>query len=147
SEPEATEGGMFADPLTKGATVLVLALGVVLGAGASTLGQAAKAPAQIKTKIAAKARLDLNKASAQELAENLPAVGEATAKKIVAGPPYARAAARAKAGVPRRTINAIRNRVTAGPAAPASAAKATAKAKDTAGEAGPTATTLQERLQ
>jgi DNA uptake protein ComE-like DNA-binding protein len=69
------------------------------------------------------ARVDLNTASEKEL-EALPAVGAATAKKIIAGRPYASVAELAKAGIPAKTIETISPLVTVGakPAAPASSA-------------------------
>jgi DNA uptake protein ComE-like DNA-binding protein len=62
---------------------------------------------------AAKAKVDLNSASQQEL-EALPGVGEATAKKIIAGRPYSSVADLSKAGVPQATIDKISGLVKAG---------------------------------
>jgi DNA uptake protein ComE-like DNA-binding protein len=69
------------------------------------------------------ARVDLNRASEKEL-EALPAVGAATAKKIIEGRPYASVADLAKAGIPAKTIETISPLVTvsAKPAAPAATA-------------------------
>lgn len=82
----------------------------------------AQAPAPVKSKAAEKARtrpaaaatapLDLNRASAEELKDVLPGVGEATAAKIVAGRPYRSVDDLAKAGVPAREIERIRRLVT-----------------------------------
>ena len=76
-----------------------------------------------------KALLNLNTASEKEL-EGLKGVGSATAKKIIAGRPYNSVDDLSKAGVPAKTIEAIKPFVTVGPAAPAakpSAAAETAK--------------------
>jgi competence protein ComEA len=120
--------------VTKWATALTLVAAVILGADNAARGQATpKAGDTAKAKAAAKATvvLDLNKATEQELADTLPGVGPATAKKIVAGRPYTTVDDLAKAGVPAKTIEAIRSHVTVEPpAAPAgSTAKAKAKAK------------------
>jgi competence ComEA-like helix-hairpin-helix protein len=56
-------------------------------------------------------RVNLNTATAEELQE-LPGVGEATAKKIIAGRPYKSIDDLAKAGVPKATIEKIRDEVT-----------------------------------
>ena len=66
--------------------------------------------------------VDLNNASEKDL-EALPAVGAATAKKIIAGRPYSSVADLSKAGVSAKTIEKITPLVTVGAAA-ASAAKA-----------------------
>ena len=77
----------------------------------------AKAKARAKSAVVApKTPLDLNKATAEEMTEILPGVGEVTARKIVAGRPYATVDELAKAGVPARTIAAIRPLVTIAPA-------------------------------
>ena len=122
-----------------------------LGAGTMTTGQTTtvaqvspKAKAKTEAKAAAPAPLDLNMATSEELQETLPGVGEVTARKIVAGRPYAKVDDLARAGVPARTIEAIRGMVTvsAPPATPEAKAKAAAKdqvkaAATTARPAGP----------
>src|SRR5271167_5179572 len=87
-------------------------------------------------------KVDLNSASAKDL-ETLPGVGEATAKKIIAGRPYSSASDLSKAGVSAATIKKITPLVTAGGAAPApvsaksTASKSSASAKSAApSEAG-----------
>jgi hypothetical protein len=84
--------------------------------------------------------VDLNTASEKEL-EVLPAVGAATAKKIIAGRPYSSVADLSKAGVPAKTIETISPLVTvaakaAPPAAsqpaPAAASKPSAASKSSA---------------
>jgi competence protein ComEA len=73
-----------------------------------------------------KAPVDLNTASLKEL-EALPGVGEATAKKIVAGRPYKSVDELSKAGVPPKTIDGLKPLVTVG-APPVAAAAAATKA-------------------
>jgi hypothetical protein len=80
--------------------------------------------AQGKKSPAPAAKVDLNVATKKEL-EDLPGVGPATAKKIMAGRPYASVAELSKAGVPAKTIEKITPLVAVG-AAPAPAAGATA---------------------
>ncbi len=97
--------------------------------------------------LAAKAKapkVNLNSATQQEL-EALPGVGEATAKKIIAGRPYSSVADLSKAGVPSKTIEQISPLVTASKPkaskapeaapAPASAEKAPAAKKASASQA------------
>jgi competence protein ComEA len=72
--------------------------------------------------VAAPAKaVDLNTATAAQL-EELPGVGEATAKKIIAGRPYKSVDELEKAGVSKATITKIRDSVTVKPAAGAKAA-------------------------
>ena len=128
----------------------VVALGLAVPAFA---GQAAAAKsAQAK---APAAPVNLNSASQAEL-EALPGVGSATAKKIIAGRPYASVADLAKAGVPNNTIEKISSMVTVGtpapaapskpaPAAPAPApAQAPAPAATSRAPSAPAATTAQQ---
>jgi DNA uptake protein ComE-like DNA-binding protein len=72
-------------------------------------------------------KIDLNTASQKDL-EALPGVGAATAKKIIAGRPFASVADLKKAGVAQTTIDKIQGLVTVS-ASPASAPTTTAKAK------------------
>jgi len=122
-------------------------------------GAAAAAPKEEKTAKAAQeskegkkaearapsgGRVDLNTASEKEL-EALPAVGAATAKKIIAGRPYSSVGDLSKAGVPAKTIDTIGPLVTVGarPAppsasqpAPASASRPSAASKSSPSNAG-----------
>lgn len=110
---------MPASRLAKRALALSISLAIVLaaGRGPAVSGQTASArvpqpPAKGKT--ATPARLDLNRATEEEMVEKLPGVGLVTARKIIAGRPYARVDDLAKAGVPERTIEAVRGLVTIG---------------------------------
>jgi competence protein ComEA len=94
-----------------------------------------KTGAKEKTAPAASApagasKVDLNNASQKEL-EALPGVGEATAKKIIAGRPYSSVDDLAKAGVSKSTIGKIQPLVVVG-AAPAAARPAAPEAKPAA---------------
>ena len=73
----------------------------------------------VSVHAAAQGKIDINRASADELT-SLNGVGEATAKKIIAGRPYKSVDDLAKAGVPKSTIEKIRSQVTVGSAAKAS---------------------------
>jgi len=103
------------------------------------------APAKAAQSKAPAAVVNLNTASESDLVA-LPGVGQATAKKIMAGRPYTSVADLAKAGVPKNTIEKISSMVTVGaatstaaapqapkpapaPAAPASAPAASTTAK------------------
>jgi competence protein ComEA len=79
-----------------------------------------------KQATSAAAKVDLNSASEQEL-ENLPGVGPATAKKIIAGRPYASMDDLSKAGVSAATMKKISPLVTIGSAASAPAQSAASK--------------------
>jgi len=72
----------------------------------------------------AAAPVNLNTATEKQL-EELPGVGAATAKKIIAGRPYASVADLGKAGVPKGTIDKISPLVTVGGAAPAASSATT----------------------
>jgi competence protein ComEA len=58
-------------------------------------------------------RLDLNTASADEL-KQLPGVGDANSKKIIAGRPYRSVDDLSKTGIPKSTIDKFRDEVTVG---------------------------------
>jgi competence protein ComEA len=111
----------------------MLVIAVVLGAESAAWGQAVPkasdtAKAKGKAKAAAKVVLDLNKASEEELADTLPGVGPAIAKKIVAGRPYTSVDDLARAGISAKVIDGIRPMVTVEAPTPAPAAKAKTKA-------------------
>jgi competence ComEA-like helix-hairpin-helix protein len=95
--------------------VVSLMCGAVLTTEVAIQGQTAAQKTTAKEKAAAKAALDLNKATSDELQE-LPGVGEVTAKKIIDGRPYSSVDDLAKAGVPARVINSIRSKVRVGEA-------------------------------
>lgn len=75
--------------------------------------------AEPAAKEAVTAKVDINNATEKQL-EDLPGVGAATAKKIIAGRPYASVDDLAKAGVPKNTVAKITPLVTVG-AAPVAA--------------------------
>ncbi len=79
---------------------------------------------------AAPAKVDINNATQKDL-ENLPGVGSATAKKIIAGRPYTVVGDLAKAGVSAKVIQNLTPLVIVGTPAPASATNPakTSKAK------------------
>jgi competence protein ComEA len=94
---------------------------ILLSTSVAVQAQTAPQKAASKAKAAATVILDLNTATADELEADLPGVGPATAKKIVAGRPYSSVDDLAKAGVSKRVIDGIRPHVTLGAAAEAKA--------------------------
>jgi competence protein ComEA len=103
---------MTMSTVTKLAVVPLMSAVVAL---TSVAIQAQTAPQKTtaKEKAAEKAKIDLNKATAEEL-EELPMVGAATSKKIIEGRPYSKIDDLEKAGVPARVITAIRSKVHVG---------------------------------
>jgi DNA uptake protein ComE-like DNA-binding protein len=81
--------------------------------------------------------VDLNTASAKEL-EDLPGVGPATAKKIIAGRPYSSVDDLSKAGVSKSTIGKIASMVTVSGAA--AAPKSASKSKSSSAPASESST-------
>src|SRR6476620_2903743 len=99
------------------------------------LAAAAQSPAKGRGPTAT---VDLNTASMSDL-EALPGGGAATAKKIVAGRPYASVEDLAKAGVPTRTIQSISGLVTVSGAKAAAPASSPARAPASSATASPKA--------
>jgi hypothetical protein len=112
---------------------LVLTLALPVCVNSHVLAQAAqtKAPA---------ATVNLNTASEADLVA-LPGVGPATAKKIIAGRPYASVADLSKAGVPKNTIEKISSMVTVGTAAAPATAPPTARPAPPTAAPAPSAST------
>ena len=124
--------------LAGGVFVAALALGLLAATPIDVTAQAAKSPAPA-------AKVDLNAASQADL-EKLPGVGEATAKKIIAGRPYQAVGDLSKAGVPKTTIEKITPLVTAGPAGPAKAATPAPAAPPTAAGSSKAAPSEQTKV-
>src|SRR5262249_45946770 len=127
-------------------SVIILLAGALVGSSPLSIQGAT----QTKEKAAAKGenkKIDINSASADELM-SLNGVGEATAKKIIAGRPYASVDELAKAVVSKSTITKIRSQVTVGtaskttqaaapPAKSSAAEKPEKKSKEEAKTSGP----------
>jgi hypothetical protein len=98
-------------------TILTTSLGLLLGV-ANTSTYAAQTKTKKNTKaenaeIAANNPIDLNTASEQELGD-LPGVGPALAKRIIASRPYSSTSELSRAGIPAKTIKKITPMVTVG---------------------------------
>lgn len=96
---------------TRLGTILFAAWAAILLAGPPPAD--ARAKAKEPAKAASTAAVDINSASQKEL-EALPGIGAATAKKIVAGRPYASVADLSRAGVSAKTIEKLTPLVTVG---------------------------------
>lgn len=105
---------------------LLAALGVAAAPAAAQTSSAPKSSATQTDKV------DLNNATQAQL-EQLPGVGASTAKKIIAGRPYAVVGDLAKAGVSAKTITTITPLVMIGPA-PAASASAAPSGKSSRGK-------------
>jgi len=95
------------------------------------------ARAQASKSATPAAKVDINSASQEDL-EKLPGVGEATAKKIIAGRPYQSVADLSKAGVNKATLEKITPLVSVGPAMPAKSSTPSAAAPPSAAKQKPT---------
>src|SRR5215472_18166449 len=84
------------------------------------------APLQSSVNAATQTTVAINNASADEL-KSVKGIGDATAKKIIAGRPYASVDDLAKAGVSKSTIAKIRSQVTVAMAAQPAKSTATEK--------------------
>jgi DNA uptake protein ComE-like DNA-binding protein len=108
---------------------------------------AASALAPASLQAASQKKVDINNASQQEL-EALPGIGEATARKIIAGRPYSSVADLSKAGVSNAQIEKISGMVKAGKPAksekPPKAEKAEKPAKSEKPAAAEKSTTAEK---
>jgi competence protein ComEA len=119
SVSDLSKAGVSASTIKK-ITPLVT-FGAATPAASATAGKTvASAKSSASTQSSTGALVDLNSASAAELKE-LPGVGDATAKKIVAGRPYSSVSDLSKAGVSSSTIGKITPLVTVGEGATARA--------------------------
>ena len=89
----------------------------------------AKSTAKAKDKAAAKTLIDLNTATAEEMVDTLPGIGEARAKAIVENRPYLSINDLSKAKIPAAEIERIRPLVTVSTAAEAPKAKTKGRTK------------------
>jgi competence protein ComEA len=129
SASDLSKAGVSAATIKK-ITPLVTASGSAAAPAAAAPAKSASTKSSASGKAAAStasgAKVDLNNASAADLKE-LPGVGDATARKIIAGRPYSSVSDLSKAGVSSATINKITPLVTIG-SAPAGSAPAPAAA-------------------
>ena len=103
--------------------LMLLSTFFVVGALAKSKAKNGDHPAAA-AKSASVAKIDINSASEKDL-DALPGVGPATAKKIIAGRPYASLSELSKAGLKLAAIQKIAPLAQVGPASSSSSAKAT----------------------
>jgi competence protein ComEA len=102
---------MLARRLATFVTCVWIAGALAFTAAPGVFGQEPKAKGKGESKAKASPLLDLNTATSEELQE-LPGVGEVTAKKIISGRPYKAVDDLAKAGVTAKEIEKIKPLVT-----------------------------------
>ena len=119
SASDLSKAGVSASTIKK-ITPLVTFAGAAPAANPTAGKAAASAKSSASNPASTGALVDLNSASAAELKE-LPGVGDATAKKIIAGRPYSSVSDLSKAGVSSSTIGKITPLVTVGQASTARA--------------------------
>src|SRR5262249_11408769 len=119
-------------PVTSKEAVMsrVVAMAVAVFVAVSGFGPVA-GWAQTTKSVLAAAKVDLNTATQKEL-EKLPGVGEATAKKIIAGRPYTTVSDLTKAGVAAKTVEKITPLVAIGGEPAKALPSATGKVDETA---------------
>src|SRR5262249_40352777 len=141
SVSDLSKAGLSEKTISKFSKMVTVGGGSAAAPAAAPAGKAAQSAASEKpgkmekaapssmAAAASGAKVDLNTASQKEL-EDLPGVGPATAKKIIAGRPYSSAADLSRAGVSASTIGKI------GPLVTASAASSMAKGSSMAPATG-----------
>jgi competence protein ComEA len=122
SVADLSKAGVSASTIQKITPLVTAGTGAAAAPAASPASPASPAK-NAKSAAAAGGKVDLNTASEKDL-ESLPKVGPATAKKIIAGRPYASVQDLARAGVPAKTIATLTPLVTAGGAGGAGASTA-----------------------
>jgi DNA uptake protein ComE-like DNA-binding protein len=142
SVDDLSKAGLSARVISKIAPLATVSGGGAMAAAAPKAASATKASKAPEASSASSgAPVDLNKASEKEL-EDLPGVGAATAKKIIAGRPYSSVGDLSKAGVSARVIAKIAPMATvsggsAAAAMPAPAPKASTKSMPPAAPSAP----------
>jgi len=120
SVADLSKAGISASTITKITPLVTVGAAPAPAPAPAEKSARTRPPREEKSKApaAAPSAVDLNSASQKEL-EALPGVGPATAKKIVAGRPYASVADLSKAGVSASTIEKVRGLVVVGASRPA----------------------------
>ena len=126
---------MLCKKITIGVGCLGLFLAIATPPISGAQAKTKKSPkTEARSEPSAKSPLDLNTASEQDLVD-LPGIGPALAKKIIAGRPYSSVSELSKASVPERTIKKITPMVTTGSASATAATKTLPSTKPAAASA------------
>jgi competence protein ComEA len=118
SVADLSKAGISASTITKITPLVTVGAAPAPAPAPADKSAKTRPPSGEKKAATAPSAVDLNSASQKEL-EALPGVGPATAKKIVAGRPYASVADLSKAGVSASTIEKVRGLVVVGASRPA----------------------------